>query len=451
MKVYEQICGDIKKDIAKQNIKAGERLPSLLSMSKKYNCSKGSVIKAYQQLSSQHVIYSKPQSGYYMADNLTREEDYREGFHLDDGNPVVGSFSTVDTHHCLHIAADMYSTYSLNISIRGTPSLNSILHKFLAMENVHAKSENIYLTQGITQILTHLTLSPFPNGKKTILVEAPSSQHYISFLKQTDVRVLTIKRDEKGVDLKELETLFKEEDIKFFYIIPRNHNPLGTKLSNHQRKHIMELALKYNVYIVEDDYFGNAHKLPKYVPIYYFSNQKNCIHLRSMSKVLPLLRIGLALIPDDFHNTFEEISHQSYYYSYFMPSLISQATYEVYLKSGIYEKHYSQISGLINTKLKIVKEIASKWNSEYITLIGAESGYYFSLRLHPDIKVSELIENLEKKHVYITSTKGAFYVTEEYDNSVRLAISKITSEHLIEALNIIYEIVIEMLAVSCNQ
>ena len=445
MKIYEQICLDIKDGIVSKKFKAGERLPSLLAMSKEYNCSKGTVLKAYEELRSQHVIYSKPQSGYYMADNLMREEDYREGLHLDDGNPVVGSFSTMDTHHCLHIAADMYSTYSLNISIRGTPSLNSILHKFLAMEDVHAKSENIYLTQGITQIMTHLTHSPFPNGKKTILVESPSSQHYITYLKQTDARVLTIKRDENGLDLKQLEAYFKNEDIKFFYVIPRNHNPLGTKLSNHQRRHIMELALKYDVYIVEDDYFGSAHKLPKYVPIYYFSNQKNCIHLRSMSKVLPLLRIGIALIPKEFHSTFEELAHEAYYYSYFMPSLISQAAYEVYLKTGIYEKHYAQITSLISKKLRIVKETVSGWDPRYVTLIGAESGYYFSLRLHPDINVNVLISKLQKKQIFITSTQGAFYFKEHYDNSVRLAISKITAEHLIVALDAIYETILSMM------
>ena len=355
------------------------------------------------------------------------------------GNPVVGSFSTLDAHHCLHIAAEMYSTYSLEIDHRGVPSLNAILPKYLASEDVHADSKSIYLIQGVTQILTHLTLTPFPGGKETILIESPTSTHYVDFLKRVHAKVRTIKRDEHGINLKELEKRFKEDDIKFFYVIPRNHNPLGTKLSNHQRKQIIELAQKHNVYIVEDDYFGNAHRLPKYVPIHFFSGQKNCIHLRSMSKTVPLLRIGIAIIPEELHETLEVLIQDSYFYSYFMPNLISQAAYEVYLESSIYEKHYAQITSTINRKLKAVRQIASTWDPEIVTLIGAESGFYFTLRLHPNIPAETLVKELEAKQVFIVSNENGFYDREQFDNSVRLTISRITLEHLKKALGIVGE------------
>ncbi|MCL2361224.1 MAG: PLP-dependent aminotransferase family protein [Defluviitaleaceae bacterium] len=441
MSIYEQIANDIKQDIVDKKIKQGQRLPSLISLSKKYNCSKGSAIKAIEQLCSQHIVYSKPQSGYYVADNLIREEGSRTGYYLDSGNPVVGSLPIFDAHHCLHIAAEMYSAHSLDISLRGYPSLNAILPNYLALEDIYAKSENIHLFQGITQILTHLTLTPFPNGKETILIEEPTFRNYINFLKQARVTVITIKRDEHGIDLKQLEDYFKNKDIKFFYTTPRNHNPLGTSLTHRQRRKIMELAHKYNVYIVEDDYFGEAHKVPKYVPIYYFSLQKNCIYLRSMSKTIPMLRVALAVIPGDFISTFEAISKEAYYYSYFMPALISQATYEAYLKTSIYKKHFAQITQSINTKLELIREITSSWNPAHISLVGAKSGYYFTLKLARQIEANELIVKLTKKQVFITSNLDAFFYKENYDNSVRLSIARISLEHLRDALEIIYETV----------
>ncbi|MCL2425761.1 MAG: PLP-dependent aminotransferase family protein [Oscillospiraceae bacterium] len=446
MKIYERICQDFKDDIVAKRIKQGERLPSLITISKKYNCSKGTVIKAFEQLRSQHVIFSKPQSGYYVADNLMREEGSREGYYLDSGNPVIGSFSIVDVHQCLAIAAEMYSTHSLDLSLRGTSSLNEELHDYLVREDIYTAKENIYLVQGITQMLTHLTLSPFPNGKNTILIEAPSSRHYVAFLKRANKKVLTIKRDESGIDLDILEKYFKEEDIKFFYVVTRNHNPLGTSLDYRQRKRIMELAIKYNVYIIEDDYFGNMHKLPKYTPLYFFSYQKNCIYLRSMSKVLPLIRIAVVVIPSEFRPTFAVLSQESYYYSYHMPDLISQATYEAYLKSSIYEKHCVQINQLICEKLKVVREFASSWESKYVSLIGAESGYYFTLSINSSVKASKVIAELMQRKVYVLSNKGAFYNLDEYDNSIRLSIARISLEHLKEALEIIYETVQELMS-----
>ena len=445
MNIYEQIINDIKQDIVNKKIKQGQRLPSLISLSKKYNCSKGSVIKAVEQLRLQHVIYSKPKSGYFVADNLIREEGNRTGYYLDSGNPVVGSFPMFDAQHCLHIAAEMYSAFSLDISLRGYPSLNAILPDYLALEDIYTKSENIYLFQGITQILTHLTLTPFPNGKETILIEEPTVRFYIAFLKHINAKVLTIKRDEFGIDLNQLEDYFKNKDIKFFYTVPRNHNPLGTSLSHRQRKQIMELAHKYDVYIVENDYFGGTHKVPKYVSIYYFSYQKNCIYLRSMSKTLPMLRIALAVIPDEFISTFESISREAYYYSYFMPALISQATYEAYLKTSIYKKHFAQITQSINTKLELVRKISSSWDQEKLSLIGAKSGYYFTLKLTNQIKADELIAKLSKKQIFITSNDESYFNTENFDNSVRLSIARISTEHLKDALEVIYDTVIELL------
>jgi len=446
MKIYEQICQDLKRDIINKKVKQGERLPSLIAVSKQYQCSKGTVIKAFEQLRTQRIIFSKPQSGYYVADNLMREEDHPKGFFLDSGNPTIGSFSSFDVSHCLHLAAELYSKYSIDVTLSGVPSLNTLLPDYLAREGVYAKAKNIHLIQGITPMLTFFTLCPFPNGKKTILIEEPTSKHYVSFLKSIDVNVLTIRRDETGIDLKQLEAYFKHEDIKFFFVIPRNHNPLGTILSHHQRKAIMELALKHDVYIIEDDYFGGTHKLPKYVPIHFFSYQKHCIYLRSFSKTLPMLRIAIAVIPDDFIETFESISQQSYYYSYHMPDLISQATYEAYLRSSLFEKHYAQISHSIHEKLTLTRSVASAWDPQYASLIGAKSGYYFTIKLHPTIHVDTVISRLRQRNIFIASNKKAFYNSDNFDNSVRLSIAKISSEPLREVLHTIYEVIVDLKA-----
>lgn len=443
MRLYEQINRDLKNDILDNKIKLGEKLPSIVTISKKYKCSKGTVIKAMDELCSQHIIYSKPQSGYYVADNFIRQLDDREGYYLDTGNPVIDSFPTPDIKHCLHIAADLYAKYSLDLSFRGMCSLTPILSHHLAIDGIYTRSENIHLIQGITQMLTHLTLHPFPNHKNTILIEEPTYYHYVNFLKSIDVRVLTIRRNEKGIDLKKLEEYFKYEDVKFFYTVPRNHNPLGTSYTYGQRKRIMELALYYNVYIIEDDYFGSVHNIPKYVPIHFFSYQKNCIYLRSSTKEFPLIRIGMVVIPDSFKETFKGLSESAYHYSY-LPSLISQATWETYVKTSLYEKHTVKITKLINKKLSIVEKVTASWNPEYVTLLGGRSGYYFMLRLHQLVDADEAIRKLQDIKVYVLSNREAYYHDENYDNSIRISISRIPIEHLNNALSMIYHVIEEM-------
>ncbi|WP_460263296.1 hypothetical protein [Clostridium sporogenes] len=75
----------------------------------------------------------------------------------------------------------------------------------------------------------------------------------IKSLELNNIPVLGINRGFNGLDLYELEKLFKYGNINFFYTIPRFHNPTGTSYSKLEKQEIIKLAHKYDVYIVEDD------------------------------------------------------------------------------------------------------------------------------------------------------------------------------------------------------
>ena len=135
---------------------------------------------------------------------------------------------------------------------------------------IYTQESSIYLIQGVTQMLSFLSAIDFPNQHTYILIEEPTYSYYVQFLKSQSLPVLTITRDENGIDITQLQYLFQHYDIKFFYTIPRNHNPLGTTYSTSMRQKIAQLALKYNVYIIEDDYFGHCSSTSHYLPLYYY-------------------------------------------------------------------------------------------------------------------------------------------------------------------------------------
>lgn len=285
---------------------------------------------------------------------------------------------------------------------------------------------------------------PFPNSNDTILIEEPTYSFFVGYLKFKNKNVKTIKRDENGIDLNELEKIFKNDKIKFFYTVPRNHNPLGTYYSHSQVQAIINLAHKYNVFIVEDDYFADGCNLSRYSSIYYYSNFKNCIYLKSYTKCIPYIRIGVAIIPDELIDTYNEWMVYSYYSSYYMPSLVSQATLESYIQSSLYDKHTLAISTTIDNKLKLIRKITKKWDSELIKLIGANSGYYATFKLSQKINCNKLIENLNNRNVYIKSNINSFYNSNNFDNSIRISVARINKTRLKTALNIIYEEVLHL-------
>lgn len=445
MKLYEQISSDIKEMILKENMKQGSKLPTISTLCKRYRCSKSSVIKAYDTLCNEHIVYSQPQSGFYVADNLMRlSQSNSDVYDLSTGNSFVKNIPAKDIQHCLNSAVEIYSNASLTMNIKGLPSIRKLLVDEFMRSDIYCKDKNLILSQGIMQVLVLLSKMDFPNGNDTILIEEPSYNLYINFLKTENLKVSTIKRDENGINMHELENIFKTQNIKFFYTIPRNHNPLGTYYTVAQKKQIMKLANRYNVYIVEDDYFADLTTLKHFSPLYYYSDFKNCIHIRSYSKIIPYIRIGTVIIPDELIETYEKWMRYSYYYSYYMPSLVSQATLDSYIKSSIYSKHVSILSHNLNSLLKLFRKITSDWDKSLVKIIGGYSGYYLTLQLNPSIDCSTLLNNLRRKNVLVTSNIVSYYYAEHFDNSLRISLARMNSENLKTALNIIYEEILKL-------
>lgn len=436
--IYEEIVEDIERAINNEIYKPSKKLPSVRELSQKYNCSKNTVVKAYDTLRNNHIIYSVPQSGYYIVEKLVKNNSLESStINFNTGNPLIGNLNTPDLKHCLDRAVDIYKNHSLNIGSSGVDSLRKILPKYLSNFQVFTSPDNIFVNLGIQQALSILTKMPFPNGNDVILIEQPTYRFFINFLKSIDAKVMGIERNENGIDLNRLEEIFKNEKIKFFYTIPRNHNPLGTAYNKSQRKAIAALASKYDVYIVEDDYFADISFDSKYDPIYSYSDRNHHIYLKSFSKILPWMRIGLLVIPTNLLELFKEGIQVSYYYSYFAASLISQATLEIYIRSNILKKQVDSIKKELEEKQRSLRTNLSKLTKYGIKYTGGKSGSYSYLELPDFIDENGLIENLKKQNVLVTSGK-CFYLDDfPHKKGIRISIASSTVKEINEGFRII--------------
>jgi DNA-binding transcriptional MocR family regulator len=143
--------------------------------------------------------------------------------------------------------------------------------------------------------------------------------------------------DAHGVDTDKLEQLIAQHKPKFVYLIPSFGNPSGALLSRERRKRVLELAVKYQTLIVEDDpygdlYFGEAPPpsilaLSKDVP----GSREWIAHCGSMSKVLsPGLRVGWLIAQPELLAKATMCKQFSDAHT----STFAQATAAQYLKSG---------------------------------------------------------------------------------------------------------------------
>ncbi|HDK7156385.1 TPA: PLP-dependent aminotransferase family protein [Clostridium botulinum] len=442
---YLEILNHVESLIQEGEYKDGDKLPSIRDFTKIYSCNKSTIIKALEELERQHRIYSIPKSGYYVVKRKNPTNGGKElllDFASSAPDPQV--FPYLDFQHCINEAIDIYKNELFIYGTpKGLPSLIDVIQKHLANYQVFANKDNIFITSGVQQALAILTTLTFPNKKETILIEQPSYHLFIDYLETHNVPVLGIKRTDKGIDLNELERLFKRESIKFFYTMPRFHNPLGTSYSQSEKKAIVKLAQKYDVFIVEDDYLADLEEDPKADPLYAYDDFSYVIYLKSYSKIIfPGLRIGVAVIPNAILEGFGKYKRLIDVDS----SMLSQGALEIYIKSGMFQRHKQKIKASYSLRSKCLASILRKQYEIYSDVFQynpiKNPCIHTYITLDEKINRERLIDRLKDKSIMVATEDGHYLSTFPREKILKLNVTNVREDYIEKGLlDIIQELI----------
>ena len=185
----------------------------------------------------------------------------------------------------------------------GYNPLREQLSAFMGSKGVDVSPEGLIVTTGSQQALDLLGKTLISPGDK-VIVEAPTFLATIQCFRLYGAHLIGAPVDASGVDTDKLEQLIVEHKPKFVYLIPTFGNPSGATLSLERRRKVIEMAVKYQTLIVEDDPYGDLYfgeppppsllALAQSVP----GASDLIAHCGSLSKVLsPGLRVGWMIAP----------------------------------------------------------------------------------------------------------------------------------------------------------
>ncbi len=219
----------------------------------------------------------------------------------------------------------------------GYNPLREQLAAFMASKGVKALSpEGLIVTTGSQQALD-LVAKTLINPDDVVLVEGPTFLATIQCFRLYGPQVKGVPIDADGVKVDQLEAMLVKHKPKLVYLIPTFGNPSGAMMSLQRRLKVLELAVKYQTVVVEDDPYGDLYfgeppppsllALSEQVP----GSRDWLVHCGSLSKVLsPGLRLGWMIAPPELLAKATMCKQFSDAHT----STFAQATAAHYLKAG---------------------------------------------------------------------------------------------------------------------
>ncbi len=266
----------------------------------------------------------------------------------------------------------------------GYQPLREQLSQFMASKGARdVVADNLIVSTGSQQALDLLGKTLISPGDK-VIVEGPTFLATIQCFRLYGAELISAPIDGHGVKTDELEKLIAEHKPRFVYLIPTFGNPSGATLSLERRKAVLEMAVRHQTLVVEDDpygdlYFGEAPPpsllaLSAQVP----GSRELLVHCGSLSKVLsPGLRVGWMIAPPELLAKATMCKQFSDAHT----STFAQATAAHYLQAGRMPATLAKVRAVYAERAQAMGEALRKDLGDAIAFVQPQGGLFVWARL----------------------------------------------------------------------
>ena len=361
---YQEVSLQIRQQIEDGIYKKGDRLPSIREMIQRYECNKDTILKALHLLKEESLIYPVEKSGYYVLKNRV---PVRNTTKIGLPNPL--QFPIEDFRKCLNesVMANYEGVSNQRESVRGDRELIEAMVPLLESYGVYAKEDQLSITTGTQQAL-YILLQLISTGG--LLLEQPTYSRMNQLVKELEIPYQMIEREQTQdtISLEKLEQIFQSGTIRYFYTISRFHNPLGMSYPDSVKRKMVELAEKYQVYIIEDDYMADYERGTA-TPLHYFDTNERVIYVKSFSSILfSAFKMGIVVLPNAFIKGFEKRKQLLDFDS----NLLMQNTLALFIQNGLFEKHRQKMVAHYHEKSQQFRQLLELSTIEKTTLHGTQ-------------------------------------------------------------------------------
>lgn len=312
----------------------------------------------------------------------------------------------------------------------GVPRLKELLAEKMQKYGVPAVRENILLTNGSQQALD-LIGRVFLQEGDVVVTSEPTYLGAIQAWNAYGPRFVTVPLDEHGMVTEELEkALMQHPSAKFIYVLPNFHNPAGVTESLERRQHIVELAVRYGVFLVEDDPYGELRFEGEDITPLVVMHKENTFYLSTFSKTLsPGIRLGWLVAPEAIMTRFIQAKQgMDLHTSTFLQMIAADV-----MERGILRQHVKRIREVYKDRRDVMLASMEEYFPDGVTWTRPEGGLFLWVRM-PEQADSEqvLAAAVEEKVAFVPG--HAFYPNGGGRNTMRLNFSNAKPDRIQEGI-----------------
>lgn len=350
------------------------------------------------------------------------------------GYPAIEAYEMDVLRDVTNEAIDRFGHQCFAYSVTGgLDSLKqSIVDHYLSYKGMgEASTENMIIVTGSTQCFDMAGKVLLTPGD-TVLMEDPSFVGTMAAFSMFEPNIVGVKADDIGMDLEDLEAKIIQHHPKLIYVVPTFGNPSGKTLPPERRKKIAELAAKYNVYVMEDDPYGDIRFYGERLkPIKAYDEGDRVIYVQSFSKIfVPGLRLAFAMVPKDLYKEMIFAKQTTDMHT----TILSQYIAQVYLDKDLLWPNIQRLSNFYKKRWDVCKKNMDLYFPKNVKYVDTQGGYFTWLTLPEGIDAEVLFHQCLKEENIAFIPGYCFYVNMDQKNNIRLSFSACTEEQIADGI-----------------
>lgn len=311
---------------------------------------------------------------------------------------------------------------------KGVTALRKVIQQHVKLkENVDSELDNILVTTGSEQALD-LVGKAFINPGDTVIVEQPTYLCALDVFRSYGANFVGVEMDENGMKMDALEEALKANpNAKIVYTVPNFQNPTGRTMAEERRKQLVELAEKYDVYVLEDNPYGEIRFAGQHVPaIKSFDKLGHVLYMSTFSKTLaPGFRLGWLVADEDVVNKLTVLKQSADLHT---DNLAQFAVAQFFIDNDV-DAHVKEISNLYGKRKNLMLEGIKEFFPEGVEYTDPEGGMFLWVKVPRIDDTVELFKQcLEHNVAFVPG--DPFFADEPQSGTFRLNYSNMKEDQI---------------------